>query len=878
MDSISDATGLYEEYFGQAFHDANLDHDKQLQITAGIIAFLGSIHLDYLEPIRSVLYDNKMDASSFKDCVYMLHEMEFADICHDKAVAISDQCFSNFILKYVFCDKKTVSLSKMIDVCFETFRERTVYSVNTLFDVFRTEDTRSFVAQEIREVWKKRKKESGSDFWGWVKAFYPIYPEETLLLIKERIDNTEQNVIPINSIDVNKGKNYISVSDELIEILCGFANTDNIDSALDLFFEYYLKRPDLFMEFYHAITQYFGIDTTAVKNDYQRIIHLIDHFINYSNNWNNEYVRLLFFQVAYELLQVYFSPYESNRRTDAIIIYQLALRPSQGAFLYREKIWEQLLAIQKGFGCSGEIKILLSRYAKSIEECSFEIIERDAPFLEKLIVNCLSEDNVNDCILANQVASAFELAHYKSGMLEKYLKSEKYLIYRLLAGQWNFQVPDFDENENEQKIKEYLSNAENVNDSFDKLFQIYSECSGESALSAWEIETGFYTAVSFMVTNAINCKYAVEKQVLCQKINTQAGFDSIRSMFIYYSPDIILSILNNAPKETKDYWLYIYYHEFPEYLISIDTVQNFYKYLHSEYDRDLLTHLNRDLKFLAKYEKIDSNIFINTVLLIFDKRKYSAAIVHDYIWALFNEHCYNPLEVINKFRDHLDLLEEIYIFESLNDNLTDYSGSMLKEICEIHEDFAVRYYEKMYAAKTYHRTDDSIRLQKLLLCQNNMSIIDSVVNECIMSSHSFYMHASNLINNFVDVAQDLIEKSDKWVRHFIREYNQDVIKMQTLFDSISLLTDENRKTSYVYYLVECNDDPELFEKIELTPVSYSWTGSGVPIYSGWIEYLSRLSALFTGIRYLKHRDIISKKIERLRKLTEETEIQDVLRG
>ncbi len=57
------------------------------------------------------------------------------------------------------------------------------------------------------------------------------------------------------------------------------------------------------------------------------------------------------------------------------------------------------------------------------------------------------------------------------------------------------------------------------------------------------------------------------------------------------------------------------------------------------------------------------------------------------------------------------------------------------------------------------------------------------------------MHASKLINYFVDVAQDLIEKSDTWVRHFITECNHDVFKMQTLFDATSLLTDDNRKTA-----------------------------------------------------------------------------------
>ena len=47
--SISDVTQLYEEYYGKAFKEADLEDNLQLQITAGVIAFLGSIHLDHID-------------------------------------------------------------------------------------------------------------------------------------------------------------------------------------------------------------------------------------------------------------------------------------------------------------------------------------------------------------------------------------------------------------------------------------------------------------------------------------------------------------------------------------------------------------------------------------------------------------------------------------------------------------------------------------------------------------------------------------------------------------------------------------------------------------------------------------------------------------
>lgn len=65
LQSISDVTGLYEEYYGKAFKEANLDGDLQLQITAGVIAFLGSIHLDHIEPVLNLLVGYNIDISIF---------------------------------------------------------------------------------------------------------------------------------------------------------------------------------------------------------------------------------------------------------------------------------------------------------------------------------------------------------------------------------------------------------------------------------------------------------------------------------------------------------------------------------------------------------------------------------------------------------------------------------------------------------------------------------------------------------------------------------------------------------------------------------------------------------------------------------------------
>ena len=45
----------------------------------------------------------------------MLHRAEIVDLCNDEAARISDQSFSNFLIKYVFIEEKIIPLSTMIE-------------------------------------------------------------------------------------------------------------------------------------------------------------------------------------------------------------------------------------------------------------------------------------------------------------------------------------------------------------------------------------------------------------------------------------------------------------------------------------------------------------------------------------------------------------------------------------------------------------------------------------------------------------------------------------------------------------------------------------------------------------------------------------------
>lgn len=396
------------------------------------------------------------------------------------------------------------------------------------------------------------------------------------------------------------------------------ANTHNIESALDLFFDYYLKRPDLYIQFYHATNLYFGIKPSSLQKGFYTQIQLIQHFINYSDNWNNPFIRILFFETAKNLLQVYFSPAEAGRRGDSFVIYHFSLPTTEQAVMYRKLIWEQLLAIQGTIDSKESIRALLQDYARSVEESSFGLIKEDAPYICELFQSVFSPESVTDCILAEHVNSILSVVGYTAAEIEVFLKSRKLSIYHILIGpRWeNFKSLDRHENEHKRVITDYFTQAENTLDAFNELFEVYRE-------------------------------------------------------YIACDPPVM--------------------------------------------------------------------------------------------------------------------------------------------------------------------------------------------------------------KTFIFVPDNIKHKSDAWIKHYISKYNTDYEKMESLFSVLSELCDD-RKKDYISYVMTVNADPELFRRIPLCPTSYSWSGSAVPLYSKWADYLKGLLPLFSGIQFLQHQKVVNDEIEHLSKMIERAEIEDLLQG
>ena len=108
----------------------------------------------------------------FKEETLKLFQMEFVEIQLEKVAEFSDQCLANYMLYYVFIEKKMIPFSSIIQVGFTKFHGRLMQAINTLLNIFNSKETNEYLQQQIRIVWKYFKNSNSYEFDQFSKDFH----------------------------------------------------------------------------------------------------------------------------------------------------------------------------------------------------------------------------------------------------------------------------------------------------------------------------------------------------------------------------------------------------------------------------------------------------------------------------------------------------------------------------------------------------------------------------------------------------------------------------------------------------------------------------------------------------------------------------------
>lgn len=883
LSSIYDASELYEDYYGKYLQDNNLLTNKKLLITATIVAFLDVLHLDHFDHLLPVLESCDLSRNDFVENIRILHENEIVDICNDKAVKFAEQCLSNYLLKYSFYDKKYISLSLMARVCFGSRKERTIHSIITLLSVFRNKELYQFVEQEVKNLWNVLLQENSPHFFDFVKAFFRVNPTATLLILKKKIDTEEAVIIASKDIDFQTGKNNQSVDNDIIEILSGFADMNDLPYALDLFFQYYLKRPDLGIKFFHAINRHLGIRKESYYNEFCTQITLFEKIAEYSDDWKQESINLLFLEIAEEFLKLMFSPIEGGRN-HSITMYYIPLVLSAGVESYRKLIWKALSNLCEINRYKDRVWRILDSYSGPIKDTSVPVLEYDINYIRDLIETHFPASELRNALLVDHILELLNRMNVTCDtFFTEYFKSEDYQIYCLLKGPDYSDEVDWEERQGlkRQTIENYVINLDIR--MIHRIIDVNLYVGLTDHYKKWEVGEGMVIAFDIL-SNRENTFIPAIKYLLAKDTPNNLHPEHLVSKLFSLLPDAdVFEIINSCGCQLKNMWLYAYYHELPQELITTSYLQGLYEFLADSSDSGINSSGLRDVDFLEKYTIIDNEAFAKGCKIILSKAEYSPFIAQIYFGLLFNSHHNKPREVIRKFQNgNLELLVEIYFFMiGSQGHHSDYNGEFLREFYLAYPPTLDKYIDSLLKKEHVSYREYREKHRCFFETDGYIEIYDQIF-ERLLQKFQFpsifvpsYLKA--ILSQRKDAPELLHERQGEWIKHCIQTFFSNKQKMDCIFSVISELSDD-RKHEYVGEFLKHNKSVEDFMRIPLTPTSYTFSESAIPLYHRWIDYLTSLLPLFTGVAWLEHRSYIENKIENLRKQIESEEIEEVLRG
>lgn len=344
LESISDVSQLFERYYAE-YLDDKIGMDIVLCKVAGIISLVKSVRIDRFEFLKELFEKVGIEESEFVENINKLHAAEIVDIQADTVVTVSDQCFANYMIYYTFFTKKHISLADILDIGFRHFRNGLIGSVNMLGSIFRTKDSLQYLEDEINVVWDKYSKNKDTsynatkDYRDFVRCFHIIRPEETLLIVKQIIE--EYPAEDYEPIKIRFSDNVYRHEDDVFRLLDGYGDRTLLPTAIELGSLYAVKSRENMILYSKWLQNNYGVEPNALQDGYYNVKTVSSTL---AKHLNSEAEVQLFLQFAVYGLDCTFRPTEF-KNGNTFVTYNINLTLDDNVKLYRETLWNGLISL-----------------------------------------------------------------------------------------------------------------------------------------------------------------------------------------------------------------------------------------------------------------------------------------------------------------------------------------------------------------------------------------------------------------------------------------------------------------------------------------------------------------------------------------------------
>ena len=874
--AVHDATQVYEQYYAAVIRD-KLGDNKNLCLTAGILAVVKAVmleKLDYLDPIFNL---GNISRDEFTDCMRQLSSMEVVEIHRDKVASISDQCFANYMLYYEFFSQKRISFSELLAVGFVHFREGVIQSVATLLNLFSNDNLRAYIKGEVIKTWDSFKLDNAACFDDFARVFHQFRPEEALIIADEKIKKIPQEEIATRHIDFEKST--FKSGEEILGFLTGYENSPYFETVIELLMEYSQKSEDNAISGFSWLKNHCCFGADAYRHDYQAEKIIAEKLLEYTNG-NCIAQQFVLAYVSYAL-SFEFRPIEPGRG-DSIKLYDIKLANSKGVREYRAGCWIIIEKISQEKSAQCEVTSFIRKYAGSVRGATdASIVADDKTFVLKIVdsLNCSGLDRALIIRDLQYAWNKFDISYEKE---DDIFQSSEFKLFELLENNRLYSGLEY-EDYKKQREDNLLNYADNMSKDeipcFIKSVALLAERT--ETRSRYFVLEGAEIIIRKLCHDP-DAAWMIFKAIMTDGNEIEFYPDTVlQPLFAERSSQEIWQTLDEQNFTYKNNWQFGFFQVLPEAQVSSSTYELLIEFLKNESDQNIHSSPYRSLRFLDKFERVDPNIYVTASRIIFEKKAYSKFIAVHYFFLLFHESIYSPEEVIRKYAFDMDLLRDIYFFTLKNESLVDYTGRFLTTFLSLDDSWIDAYAEMVCEKAQGGTTDyDFEKYLSLWLTDDYLKYFDRIFER--MSDNNNDLYGWRYANTFTTMLghgendQVVLERQEKWVLHAVDEYASND-KIIFLFSVISETGTKLRECAFREFISR-NSDYAMFEKIQLD--SNSWFGNTSEIVADLqsrIEFLESLLPYVPGIKYLQHAKRIRDRIDFWKDQIEREETEAITR-
>lgn len=860
--AIKNAEDIFKNYYGRVIDDAKLTKDDIMMLF--FIAVAGPVKgvENQLFNILKKSYGNEIVE---KDIVENLYSLELVDWFKNEITKISDQSLGNYIMYYVLFEKKWISVESLISIGFPHYRNKVIYVLNTLMEIFDSEELSKYVENSIISAWENAPTGQEMEY---LESFYRVDPDKALSIIKNHIDQENTVGFDLRSYDIDSKKNYHNISTKEIEILGGYKYTDNFDDAIDLLMLYFTKRPDLIMDFYFVLSERLLYDKYSWKNKYSYEFCLLDKLWSVTEEGANYNNSILYLQISEYALKTEISFTEAVRNSRSVNFVRMTLGFTEEIATMRTRIWKNLAILRKNEEYRNIVNSILEgvHFNGLNEEDSKKYLQSDFDAIYENVIDKDKPDFFDAKIVARYKKVAGQIG---ATIDERYLISKRnseFKIYKMLTCEHVIGRTI----KEDKKINKNFISKEISSYTLDDYRRLFVSCHFlEKTVyerDLWSLNVGLECIFEVLEDNSdlyvdIITEYFDENTPL-----KLSGYRQIKYLLDHIGYEETLDLVSGKMFDKKDTWLSIIWECLLEESINEKVVNDYKEFVLNNFVEG--NPMVPTVQVMNRYGERDRELKDKVIEAIVNCPKISAAFLGD---VYYDE----EVEIIlHFFRNDLDALTRIYMNAIENSNHVDYDGKLFIKIFEQRPTIWNEYVD--WAKDNIHRDGYEQKIFELIwTVEQWRECVDYAYNVLADDDMGFLIEEPARLLFAKSQDGDVLERKKLWLFDKLHERSMYVEKCKNLIDVVvTVLPDW--KLEYILEFLKENKKPEDFEKLHLFPLSYSWSGSEVPLILEKIEFLQSLKDSLKGIDYIDHRKYLEERRRSLEKYQEEVELREYL--